>query len=110
MRGEPEPTRASIGHGGSTRDLPQRTPGQSEGSEPNRPEGSDPMREAGAPSTGSLATHEDVVLCPPHRGSYGLTTDDPVQHGEGAKRRPRWWMTAQYNAANNTSIIKAGAR
>src|SRR5215208_3130890 len=28
----------------------------------------------------------------------------------GAKRRPRWWMMAQYNAANNTNIIKAGAR
>jgi len=25
------------------------------------------------------------ALCPPHRGSYGRTTDDPVQHGEGAK-------------------------
>src|SRR5918995_7153264 len=68
MRGEPEPTRASIGHGGSTRDLPQRTPGQSEGSEPSRPESSDPMREAGEPSTSSLATHQGVVLCPAHRG------------------------------------------
>src|SRR5215208_3025618 len=47
-------------------------------------------------------------LCPPHRGSHTRTTRDPAQRREGAKRRPRWWMMAQYNAANDTNIIKAG--
>jgi len=33
-----------------------------------------------------------------------------VRNAGGAKRRPRWWMMAQYNAANNTRIIKAEPR
>ena len=50
------------------------------------------MIEAGAPSTGSLATHRGVVLCPPHRGSHGRTARGPAQPGEGAMRRPRCRM------------------
>jgi hypothetical protein len=72
------------------------------------------MREAGAPSTGSLATHEDVVLCPPHRGSYGRTTDDPVQHGEGlghrggAKGRARTPYSEGYRSSDQ--LIAAGVQ
>src|SRR5215208_3273302 len=46
--GEPKPTRASIGHGGTTRGPAQRTIGQTEGPEPVSHGSSDPMREAGA--------------------------------------------------------------
>ena len=40
----------------------------------------------GAPSTeGLLACFARCAR--PTGGSHGLTTDDPVQHGEGAKRK-----------------------
>jgi hypothetical protein len=45
-------------------------------------ESSDPMREAGEPSTGNVIVC-CVALCPPHRGSHGLTTDIPAQRTTG---------------------------
>src|SRR5215208_7731396 len=45
------------------------------------------MREAGATSTRSLATHRGVVLCPPHRGSHGRTTNVSAQRRGGRKAK-----------------------
>jgi hypothetical protein len=42
------------------------------------------MIEADAPSTEVVVS---VSCARPTGGSHGLTTDDPVQHGEGAKRK-----------------------
>jgi hypothetical protein len=47
------------------------------------------MREAGVSSTGSLRTHEGVVLCPPHRGIHGRTTRGPAQRREGAQSKAK---------------------
>jgi hypothetical protein len=44
------------------------------------------MIDAGAPST-EEATLAHRVGARPTGDSHGLTTDDPVQHGEGAKRK-----------------------
>ena len=62
---------------------------------------------ADAPSTGLLADRD--IGCARLTGdSHGRTIDYPAQRRGDTKRRPRWWMMAQYNAANDTSIIKAG--
>jgi hypothetical protein len=55
--------------------------GKAKGRSPVR-ESSDPMREAGEPSTGNVIVC-CVALCPPHRGSHGLTTDIPAQRTTG---------------------------
>ena len=68
------------------------------------------MREAGESSTGMLSD-SDIECARPTGDSHGRTTRGPVQ------RRGRKVKAAlveddpvpQYNAANNTSIIKAGA-
>ena len=44
-------------------------------------------------------------VCATNRGRHGLTTDDPVQHGEGAKGKPRREGSTQSAAK---VIIEAG--
>jgi hypothetical protein len=46
------------------------------------------------------------VLAPP--GVVMVAPQTALRNAEGAMRRPRWWRMAQYNAANNRGIIKAG--
>jgi len=46
------------------------------------------------------------VPAPP--GANMVAPSEVPRNAEGAKRRPRWWRMAQYNAANNRGIIKAG--
>jgi hypothetical protein len=55
--------------------------GKAKGQSPVR-ENSDPMTEAGEPSTGNVIVCW-LVLCPPHRGSHGLTTDIRAQRTTG---------------------------
>jgi hypothetical protein len=64
-------------------------------------------------AAGEVRTRRELDQCctkrhaRPTGGSHGRTTDGPAQRFHDAKRRPRWWMMAQYNAANYTRIIKA---
>jgi hypothetical protein len=47
------------------------------------------MREAGRGGGGGGGVLPPPPYPPPTGGTHGRTTDDPVQHGEGAMRRPR---------------------
>jgi hypothetical protein len=69
---------------------------------------SDPMIGAGGSSTSGFQECYPKSCARPTGGSHALTTDDPAQRAEGARRRPRrgGWGT-QENAAKG--IISAGA-
>ncbi len=97
--GEPKPTRASIGHGGTTRGPAQCTNGQSAGSEPSREEaptlGEKPVRRArrGASGMGNLCFSMvyAMVLCARALGkSCSHCQESRATHNQAqAKRRPR---------------------
>ena len=69
------------------------------------------MMEADAPST-EVVTVRYVALCPPHRGNLWSHHRRPRATQRGRKAKAALVEddpVPQYNAANNTSIIKAGA-
>jgi len=70
------------------------------------------MMEAGAPSTGGCCrSYGRSVPVPP--GMVMLAPPEVPRNAEGAQRKAALVEDVpvpQYNAANNTSIIKAGAR
>jgi hypothetical protein len=78
-------------------------------------ESSDPMREAGAPRTWELREGATLLsrVCAPHRGESWShrprSRATLAKLGREAKAAPEG-SVVQAGAANNTSIIKAGAR